>query len=78
MIRLYFGKNLPKFLQMACRCSEAVWLMHADGSREDVRKPDTQAQLLRQFHKNGDWLRLTLDIRDPKDYNRLVLFAVLE
>lgn len=69
--------NMQAFLHRVNECAGAVYRVNGDGTRENLcTRPDLQADLRRSHAACRRFPQLTLDIRDPKDYMHLVLFAI--
>lgn len=69
--------NMENFLQMVNACSGAVNLLHSDGRRENMnRQYGLQRELLKRFEENGDFLRLSLDIPEARDYMNIISYYV--
>ena len=48
-------------------------LLHSDGRCEDLTSQfRAQSSLVRSFQEQGGYLRLTLDVENPKDYMKIV------
>ncbi len=73
MIRLNI-LNMKKFLKEVGACGHEVYLLHDDGSREDIRKRFSQNLLQHQFERQHGSLKMKLEIPDPKDYFRIVAY----
>ncbi len=77
MIKLNILKNLEGFLQTVNECSGVVNLLHPGGGKENINKQyGIQNQLLQKYRENDDYLQLSLNIPTPKDYMRIVYFAI--
>lgn len=77
MIKLNILKNLEGFLQAVNECSGAVNLLHPGGGKENINKQyGIQNQLLQKYRENDDYLQLALNIPTPKDYMRIIYFAI--
>ncbi|MCD7906917.1 MAG: ribonuclease HII [Clostridium sp.] len=69
--------NINGFLQTVNDCSGAVNLLQPDGRREDINKQYwAQSRLTRRFQEQNGYLSLALDIPTPKDYFKIVNYAI--
>ncbi len=69
--------DMEGFLQTVNGCGGAVKLLRPDGRKENInRQYGIQKELLQRYRENKDYLRLSLDIPAPKDYLRIVFFAI--
>ncbi len=69
--------DMEGFLQAVNGCSGAVKLLHPDGRKETINHQyGMQNELLQRYRENENYLRLSLDIPTPKDYLRIVFFAI--
>ena len=69
--------NMEKFLEMLNKCSGAINLLSKDKKRENINKQYVlQNKLLKEHKKNKDFLELSLDITNLKDYINIVFFTI--
>lgn len=69
--------NAKEFFQAVNGCSGAVYLIHEDGKRENLNKQyDLQQELQRKHKENKNYLKLALDLPNPKDYLRIVYYSI--
>ena len=67
--------NMKNFLQTVNECREAVYLLQPDGSRQDInRQYEIQKKLMAEHSRNGSFQKLKLEIKNPKDYLRVVSY----
>ena len=67
---------MEKFLEMLNKCSGAINLLSKDKKRENINKQYVlQNKLLKEHKKNKDFLELSLDITNLKDYINIVFFT---
>lgn len=72
MIKLHI-LNMKNFLSAVNACLGKVYLLCPDGGKINICKEETaQNNLWDQYRRNNNYLRLTLEIPDPKDYMSLV------
>ena len=69
--------NIEKFLHTINECTGAVNLLSQNKKRENINKQySIQNELLKNHTKNKDFLQLSLDISNLKDYMNIVLFSI--
>lgn len=67
--------NLGNFLNTVNSCIGKVNMLCADGKKVNInREKMVQNSLWRQYHQNKNYLRLPLEIPNPKDYMRIVSY----
>ena len=65
--------NINDFLKTVNDCHGTVNLLHSDGRCEDLTSQfRAQSSLVRSFQEQGGYLRLALDVQNPKDYMKIV------
>lgn len=69
--------QIDAFLQTVNECTGAVYLFLPGGYKENIRHDYYTQEALRQRHKeNHSFLRLSLDIPCPNDYQKIVFFSL--
>ena len=67
--------NMEKFLQKVNQCEDTVMFLHPDGRKENLNKQYTvQKELLQKFKENKNSLRISLDIRNARDYMSIISY----
>lgn len=76
MIKLHIF-NMTEFLRIVNSGKGAVYVVHGDGKKGNMtRQGDVQRTLIRKHEANKRHLPLMLEIADPGDYMRIVLFTI--
>lgn len=76
MVKLNILK-LGKFLNTVNSCIGKVNMLCPDGKKVNInREKIVQNNLWRQYRQNKNYLRLVLEISNPKDYMRIVSYYV--
>lgn len=69
--------NMDDFLDTVNACKGAVYLLRPDGGKTDINGGKTvQEDLQKQFCRNKNFLRLHLEILEPKDYMSIVMHYI--
>ena len=69
--------NINKFLKTVNECRGAINLLHQNKKRENINKQySIQNELLKKHKNNRNFLELSLDIANLKDYMNIVLFTI--
>ena len=69
--------NINNFFKTVNECRGAVNLSQQNMKRENINKQyGIQNELLKKHRKNKNFLKLSLDIANPKDYMDIVLFTI--
>ena len=69
--------NIDNFFKTVNECRGAINLLHQNMKRETLNKQyGIQDELLKKHRKNKNFLKLSLDIANPKDYMDIVLFTI--
>ena len=69
--------NMNQFLNIVNNSAGTVRLLYPDGRKEPLNHQYTLQRSLRQRHLEAKRsLRLTLEIPNPKDYMKIVLFSI--
>ena len=65
--------SMKNFLNAVNACLGNVYIMSPDGRKVNINKEEAvQNDLWEQYRENKNYLRLSLEITDPKDYMNLV------
>lgn len=73
MIKLHII-NMKNFLNAVNSCLGKVYLLSPDGEKVNICREETaQNNLWNQYRQNKNYLRLALEIPEPKDYMNVVL-----
>jgi len=79
VIKLNILKNMNGFLQAVNECDGPINLLGPDGRKENINQQyGIQNELLQKYIENKNYLQLSLDIPTPKDYMKIVFFAIGE
>ena len=69
--------NIDNFFKTINECRDTINLLHQNMKRETLNKQyGIQDELLKKHRKNKNFLKLSLDIANPKDYMDIVLFTI--
>ncbi len=69
--------NINNFLKTVNECRGAINLLHQNKKRENINKQySIQNELLKKHKNNKNFLELSLDIANLKDYMNIVLFTI--
>lgn len=69
--------NLGNFLNTVNSCIGKVNMLCPDGKKVNInREKIVQNNLWRQYRQNKNYLRLVLEIPNPKDYMRIVSYYI--
>ena len=69
--------NIDNFFKTINECRDTINLLHQNMKRETLNKQYCiQDELLKKHRKNKNFLKLSLDIANPKDYMDIVLFTI--
>lgn len=69
--------NMKSFLQVVNSCSGIINCVYPDGRKKDINKHyKAQEELLKLYEKNNNYLPLTLDIPNSKDYMNVIFYYV--
>lgn len=72
MIKLHII-NMKNFLNAVNSCLGKVYLLSPDGGKVNICREETaQNNLWNQYRQNKNYLRLALEIPEPKDYMNVV------
>lgn len=67
--------NLKKFLATVNSCENEVYIISSDGTKVNINKQYTaQDNLWEEYNKNKNYLHLTLEVSNPKDYMSIVSY----
>ena len=67
--------NMERFLETVNECNGVVNLLNPNGSKKNINKQyGIQSELLEEYRKNKNCLRLSLDVRNSKDYINIVSY----
>lgn len=76
MVKLNIS-SIKDFLKTVNECNGPINLLSGDGKKEDLTAHvSKQHEMLQLYQKEKGFLRLTLEIPDPKDYMKLVLCSL--
>lgn len=76
MIKLYI-LNMKNFLSAVNSCLGKVYMLCPDGRKVNIcNKESEQKSLWDHYRRNNNYLKLALEIPDPKDYMNVVLFHI--
>ena len=66
---------MKEFFRTVNMCGGAVNLLSPDGRKENINKQyGVQKELLQKYSENNNFLQLSLEIPDPKDYMSIVFY----
>mgnify|MGYP003603669332 CR=1 FL=1 len=69
--------NINNFLKTVNECRGAINLLHQNKKRENINKQySIQNELLKKHKNNKNFLELSLEIANLKDYMNIVLFTI--
>ena len=69
--------NINNFLKTVNECRGTINLLHQNKKRENINKQySIQNELLKKHKNNKNFLELSLDIANLKDYMNIVLFTI--
>ena len=69
--------NINNFFKTVNECRGAINLLHQNKKRENINKQySIQNELLKKHKNNKNFLELSLDIANLKDYMNIVLFTI--
>ena len=69
--------NINNFFETVNECRGAINLLHQNKKRENINKQySIQNELLKKHKNNKNFLELSLDIANLKDYMNIVLFTI--
>ncbi len=71
--------NMENFLQVINECRGAINLLTQGNKRENINgQYGIQSELLKKYKKNKNFLQLSLDIANLKDYTDIVFFTIAD
>ncbi|MCP1226498.1 ribonuclease HII [Sebaldella sp. S0638] len=71
--------NMENFLQVINECRGAINLLTQGNKRENINgQYGIQNELLKKYKKNKNFLQLSLDIANLKDYTDIVFFTIAD
>lgn len=69
--------NMKEFLQTVDGCEGPINLLHSNGRKENINKQSLiQSELVQKYRENKNYLKLSLDIPNSKDYMKIVFFSI--
>ena len=69
--------NINNFFETVNECRGAINLLHQNKKRENINKQySIQNELLKKHKNNKNFLELSLEIANLKDYMNIVLFTI--
>ena len=69
--------NMKDFLEVVNGCGGDVNIVYPNGKKKDIRRcGDMQRELENRHRLNKNYLTLTLDVPDPKDYLNIVYYVI--
>ena len=69
--------NMENFLKVINECNGVINLLTQNKERKNINKQySIQDDLLEKYKKNKDFLHLSLDISNFKDYINIVFFTI--
>ena len=67
--------NMKRFLETVNACTGRVNMLCGDGKKVNINRAERVQEGLRQeYGQNGNSLRITLEIPNPKDYMSIVSY----
>lgn len=66
--------NMKNFLETIQACSGKVFLLAPGEGKVSIQEPKVQDNLWRQYLHHKNYLRIVLEISDPKDYRSIVSY----
>lgn len=67
--------NLKRFLETVNACTGSVNMLCQDGKKVNINRAErVQEGLRQQYGQNGNSLKITLEIPNPKDYMSIVSY----
>ncbi len=70
---------MENFLQVINECRGAINLLTQGNKRENINgQYGIQSELLKKYKKNKNFLQLSLDIANLKDYTDIVFFTIAD